>query len=108
MGPPHWHLRQCEETNGFPCASGFERGSVKLTKFARVLLILSAAAGWQASAQTWDTSGNGLLKGTYYFRQVFYLVGDQNGDLTEATAVYGTINFSGTASGTYTGTVTVF
>ena len=81
---------------------------MKLTKFARVLLVLSAAAGWQASAQSWDTSGNGLLKGTYYFRQVFYLVGDQYGDLNEATAVYGTINFSGTGTGTYTGTVTVF
>jgi hypothetical protein len=73
MGPRLWLLRQCEETQGFPCASGFERGYVKLTKFARVLLVLSAAASWQASAQTWDTSGNGLLKGAYYFRQVFYL-----------------------------------
>src|ERR1700733_8909841 len=106
MGPPHWHLRQCEETNGFPAASGFERGSVKLTKFARVLLILSAAASWQASAQTWDTSGNGLLKNSYYFRQVLYLVGDENGDLEEATAVYGTIAFSGT--GTYSANITVF
>jgi len=23
-----------------------------------------------AAAQSWDTSGNGLLNGTYYFRQV--------------------------------------
>jgi uncharacterized protein (TIGR03437 family) len=79
---------------------------VKLTKFARVLLILSAAAGWQASAQTWDTSGNGLLKGTYYFRDVYYTVSDDSGDLGEATAVYGTIAFSGT--GTYTANVTLY
>jgi uncharacterized protein (TIGR03437 family) len=79
---------------------------VKLTKFARVLLVLSAAASWQASAQTWDTSGNNLLKGSYYFRQVFYIVGSDTGGLSEATAVYGTIVFSGT--GTYTGNVTVF
>jgi uncharacterized protein (TIGR03437 family) len=79
---------------------------VKLTKFARVLLVLSAAASWQASAQSWDTSGNSLLKGSYYFRQVLYLVGSDTGGLSEATAVYGTIVFSGT--GTYTGNVTVF
>jgi uncharacterized protein (TIGR03437 family) len=79
---------------------------VKLTKFARVLLILSAAAGWQASAQTWDTSGNGQLKGAYYFRDVYYTVSDEYGDLGEATAVYGTITFSG--SGTYTANVTLY
>jgi uncharacterized protein (TIGR03437 family) len=79
---------------------------VKLTKFARVLLVLSAAASWQASAQTWDTSGNGLLKGAYYFREVFYTVSDGSGDLGEATAVYGTITFSG--NGTYTGTATYY
>ncbi len=78
---------------------------MKLTKFARVLIVLSAAASWQASAQTWDTSGNGLLKGTYYFRQVICLVEYSNGQLGEGTAVYGTINFTG--SGTYTGLATV-
>jgi uncharacterized protein (TIGR03437 family) len=58
------------------------------------------------SAQTWDTSGNGLLNGTYYFRQVIYLVGSDTGALSEATAVYGTLVFNG--SGTYTGSVTVY
>ncbi len=80
---------------------------MKLTNIcAEFCSFLSAAAGWQASAQSWDTSGNGQLKGTYYFRQVIYLVGDQYGDLNEATAIYGTLAFSGT--GTYTGNVTVF
>jgi uncharacterized protein (TIGR03437 family) len=72
------------------------------------MLVLCAASVWQANAQTptWDSSGNGLLNGTYYFREVLYVVGDSTGDLSEATAVYGTINFSGSGaysiqSGTY-------
>lgn len=52
-----------------------------------------------ASQAQWDTSGNGLLNGTYYFRQVVYLASDQNGDLSEAIAIYGNITFSG--NGTY-------
>jgi uncharacterized protein (TIGR03437 family) len=59
-----------------------------------------AAAGVPASAQTWDSSGNGLLKGTYYFREVLYFVGYNDGSLSEASALYGSITFSGT--GTYT------
>ena len=53
-----------------------------------------------ANAQTWDTSGNGMLKGTYYFRETGYALGDFAGDLQYAVAVYGNITFSGT--GTYT------
>jgi uncharacterized protein (TIGR03437 family) len=75
---------------------------VTLTKFAGILCLLSAAA----SAQSWDSSGNSMLKGSYYFREVFYAVGDYYGDLSEAVAVYGSITFSGT--GTYTGQVSVF
>ena len=41
-------------------------------KLARLLAVLCAATGWQAAAQSWDTSGNGMLNGTYYFRHVFY------------------------------------
>jgi uncharacterized protein (TIGR03437 family) len=41
-----------------------------------------------------------LLKGTYYFREVFYAVGYNDGSLSEASALYGSITFSGT--GTYT------
>ena len=78
---------------------------MKLTKSALLLLVLLFAIAWQASAQTWDTSGNGMLKGTYYFRQVICLVSYQNGQLGEGTAIYGTIAFSGT--GTYTVNATV-
>ena len=63
-------------------------------------LLLLAAAARPAAAQTWDTSGNGQLNGTYYFRQVLYVLADQYGDLSRAIAMYGNIYFSGT--GTYT------
>ncbi len=52
------------------------------------------------SAQTWDNSGNNLLQGTYYFRQVIWLVGDNSGGLSRAIAIYGNINFDG--NGNYT------
>ena len=61
-------------------------------------LILSLLA-LTVSAQTWDTSGNSKLSGTWYFRNVVYLVGDSQGNLSRAIAAYGQITFSG--SGTY-------
>ena len=64
-------------------------------------LLLFMAATWPAAAQSWDTSGNGLLNGTYYFRQVMWLGGyNSANDLHEAIAVYGNIVFGG--NGTYT------
>lgn len=71
-------------------------------RFAQLLLVVSAATGFQAAAQTtgWDTSGNGMLNGTYYFRQVVYVLGSANGSLSDALSLYGTVSFSGT--GTYT------
>lgn len=62
-------------------------------RFGRLFLLLTAAAA--AQAQTWDNSGNSMLNGTYYFRQVLYLVGDQYGDLGGAIALYGNIVFDG-------------
>jgi uncharacterized protein (TIGR03437 family) len=66
-------------------------------KLARFLLPVLAAAALHA--QSWDNSGNSMLKGEYYFRQVIYIIGDDAGDLSEAAAVYGNINFHG--DGTY-------
>ena len=69
-------------------------------KLARLLAVLCAATGcWQAAAQTWDTSGNGMLNGTYYFREVAYIVGYNSGGLSRAIALYGNIAFNG--GGTY-------
>jgi len=73
---------------------------VRMMKFARLAVLLSCAAGWPASAQTWDNSGNNMLQGTYYFREVIYAVANQ-----EAIALYGTASFNG--SGSFTMNITV-
>lgn len=75
-----------------------------MRKLVPLLMLLAAIP--QAWAQTWDSSGNKLLNGSYYFRQVFYIVGYQDGSLSEAVSVYGSIVFNGT--GTYTGRVSVY
>jgi uncharacterized protein (TIGR03437 family) len=65
-------------------------------KLAPMTLLLLAAAAGPAAAQSWDTSGNGKLSGTYYFREVFYIwSGDSYGDLGQAVSVYGNITFDG-------------
>src|ERR1035438_8081025 len=60
-------------------------------KTFHVGLILLAASTFPAVAQTWDNTGNKLLNGTYYFREVTVTP-------TNAYAVYGTITFT---NGTY-------
>ncbi len=63
-------------------------------------------------AHGWDNSGDQLLAptaagssaGTYYFRYIQYTVGDQQGDLSHAVVLYGSMVFTpgtGKASGTY-------
>jgi uncharacterized protein (TIGR03437 family) len=70
-------------------------------KLARVLLLISMAA--PLIAQTWDTSGNGMLNGKYYFRHVLYQLSNAGtGALYDEVSVYGTVTFNGTAPGTYT------
>ena len=62
--------------------------------FAALLLVLPL------EAQTWDSSGNGMLNGTYYFRDVGWEGRyDRTNNLQLAQAAYGTIVFS---NGTYT------
>jgi uncharacterized protein (TIGR03437 family) len=80
----------------------------KVTRTLKVALFLCVAAVWPLAAQTpvFDTSGNGMLNGTYYFRHVYYLIDTTEdssgiiGDVSDAIAVYGSITFSG--NGTYT------
>ena len=75
-------------------------------KLARVLLLSSMAAGLIAQTPTWDTSGNGMLNGTYYFRHVIYQLSNAgDGTLYDAVSLYGTVTFNGT--GTYTMAVTL-
>src|SRR5690349_4713676 len=69
-------------------------------KVAHALALVALALSAAAQTPTWDTSGNSLLSGSYYFRHVVYLIADNAGDLGRAFALYGNITFSG--SGTYT------
>jgi uncharacterized protein (TIGR03437 family) len=69
-------------------------------KLCAAAWICMAAAVWPAAGQTWDNSGNGLLQGMYYFREVIWLVNDQSGGLGEALSLYGNISFDG--KGNYT------
>ncbi|MCU1337513.1 MAG: hypothetical protein JWO19_3094 [Bryobacterales bacterium] len=75
-----------------------------MSRLARAVSFLILVTAWPAGAQVWDNSGNSKLSGVYYFREVFYIVGDQYGDIARAVALYGSINFSG--SGTYSLTAT--
>ena len=56
-----------------------------------------------AQTPTWDTSGNGMLKGAYYFRQVYYQIGYNDGSLDDAVTVYGTFTFDGNGNFSSTG-----
>jgi uncharacterized protein (TIGR03437 family) len=64
-----------------------------------VAVFLMILTGWQAFGQglVFDSSGNSMLNGTYYFREVIWTLAASSPD---AVALYGTITFSG--SGTYT------
>jgi uncharacterized protein (TIGR03437 family) len=71
---------------------------------SRVLLILAAAIPAFATGPAWDSTGNNLLNGTYYFRQVIYQ--SSGGSLSGAYSYYGNISFNG--SGTYSITAATF
>ncbi len=72
-----------------------------LSKFAAIAALGTAVLFGQT---TIDSSGNGLLKGNYRFRQVAVLNIDVNGNPTEVAGAFGVIAFSGTGSYTVTGT----
>jgi len=64
-----------------------------------LILLVSSVPGL---AQNWDTSGNSMLNGTYYMREVTYIVAFDNGDLSRARSVSGTITFDGVGNYTIT------
>jgi uncharacterized protein (TIGR03437 family) len=54
-----------------------------------------------AQTPTWDSTGDSLLSGTYYFRDVVWAVSASNGGvISDEGALYGTITFDG--AGKYT------
>lgn len=65
-----------------------------------VWLLAGITIGGTAWAQSFDASGDGLLNGTYYFRQVAYQLDNSgSGSLNDEVSLYGTISFNG--SGAY-------
>ena len=75
------------------------------TRFTLLLLLIGASV-WHCSAQpALDSSGNALLNGTYYIRQVFYVVTDQTGALAENINIQGNITFDGAGDYTFSGTL---
>jgi uncharacterized protein (TIGR03437 family) len=68
---------------------------------AALLIVSAAIAPAFAAAPAWDTSGNGQLNGSYYFRQVVY-VSDASGNTSRAVTLFGNITFNGSVPGTYT------
>lgn len=69
----------------------------------RAALGLCVAGAWPLAAQgipSFDSSGNSLLNGAYYFRETFFIVADASGDFNRALSLYGNISFNG--SGAYT------
>jgi uncharacterized protein (TIGR03437 family) len=76
-------------------------------KTAILFLLALAAFPWRSSAQSYDSSGNGLLKGTYYVRQVIYLIQDSQapaGSVGEAVNMQGTMTFDGNGNYSFSGT----
>jgi uncharacterized protein (TIGR03437 family) len=72
--------------------------------FKAILLLTAGATAALAQSNTFDSSGNGLLNGLYYFREVVWLVGDYSGNLSRAISLTGTITFDG--NGNYSMTCT--
>src|SRR5665213_770441 len=70
--------------------------------FRAALLTLCGLAA--ATGQTQDTSGNGLLKGSFRFRHVAVQQVDANSNPTQITATYGTITFDGAGNYSVAGT----
>src|ERR1700749_5029977 len=69
---------------------------VRSAAFALLLALASAAFG-----QTFDTSGNGTLKGAYFAREL--LLTGQNGSSVAAISVVGTMTFDGNGNYTFSG-----
>ena len=76
------------------------------TKLSFIALLLSVGACQSYAQSGFDSSGNGMLNGTYYMRQVFYYYAPgQVNDLSATINIQGTISFSGLGSYTFSGTI---
>src|ERR1022692_1030334 len=73
----------------------------------RIFILALACAGLAlAAAPAWDSSGDGLLSGTYNFRQVMY-ISDGSGNINQELAYFGNISFDGKGGYTLSGSNTL-
>jgi len=76
------------------------------TKTTVVAALLFTACAWRSFAQpSFDSTGDGKLTGSYYMRQVLYVVADQAGDLGNAITLQGEITFNGAGNYSFTGNI---
>ena len=81
-------------------ATGSPRPTTQVFMKPFLLLLLTVASVFGQQPE-WDTTGNGLLTGTYNFREVLWISDLQaSNNLDEAASQYGTISFDG--QGNYT------
>ena len=71
---------------------------------SRFLIFSLLAAAVTTQAQSFDSSGNALLQGTYNYRQVVYGNFDTGGGIGRAITLTGTMTFDGKGSYSFTGT----
>jgi uncharacterized protein (TIGR03437 family) len=72
---------------------------------ARLFLLALAALPARSSAQTFDLSGDKLLNGAYYLRQVFYFANSTTGAVGRKINIQGTMTFQGNGGYSFSGTI---
>jgi uncharacterized protein (TIGR03437 family) len=80
--------------------------TMRYVKTTLPFLLVLAAFPWRSVAQTYDSTGNGMLNGAYYLRQVIYVIQDSEvpyGTVTEAINTYGNITFDGNGNYSFSG-----
>lgn len=86
-----------------PASFGAGGKKVGMRVLGAVGIFAFSAAAW---AQSPDTSGNGQLKGTYYFQQLIVAAFDSYDDVTQVASLGGKIVFDGNGSYAITGQIT--
>jgi hypothetical protein len=101
------------QTEGVKAAAGmFEwrlaRGLMLPSHRTILLGLLTVASGaWTVGAQTFDSSGNSVLNGAYFVREVMFTQVDTNGNIGQGQSAVGTVTFDGKGNYTFNGQVMV-
>src|SRR5262245_56325214 len=76
---------------------------MRLAQIAVLAFLFTSFFSHPAAAQpleSWDGSGNGMLRGAFFFREVAWITTTRGDALSAAGVAYGTITFDG--NGNYT------